>query len=167
MPEIGTLGLMSGDGKRSAGHRPQATAPILDFTFRPLAKGRACGAHPESKAEMPRHARFFHQRHKAHVRRDCQRVLSTSAEHSGCPIGLQSLAAQGPLAFLAWLSDAGTARLTIVDVPKFSRRRLNEILGERDRGGSGRPCRAGAREQIAPPAASAQTEGFDNVNPQG
>ena len=33
MPEIGTLGLMSGDGKRSAGHRPQATAPILDSTL--------------------------------------------------------------------------------------------------------------------------------------
>ena len=32
MPEIGTLGLMSGDGKRGAGHWPQATAPILDFT---------------------------------------------------------------------------------------------------------------------------------------
>ena len=32
MPEIGTFGLMSGDGKRSDGHRPQATAPILDFT---------------------------------------------------------------------------------------------------------------------------------------
>ena len=32
VPEIGTLGLMSGDGKRSAGHRPQATAPILDST---------------------------------------------------------------------------------------------------------------------------------------
>ena len=41
MPEIGTLGLMSGGGKRSAGHRPQATAPILDsttFTGRPLTK---------------------------------------------------------------------------------------------------------------------------------
>jgi hypothetical protein len=34
MPEIGTFGLMSGDGKRSVGHRPQATAPILDSTFR-------------------------------------------------------------------------------------------------------------------------------------
>ena len=32
MPEIGTFGLMSGDGKRSVGHRPQATAPILDST---------------------------------------------------------------------------------------------------------------------------------------
>jgi hypothetical protein len=32
MPEIGTSGLMSGDGKRGAGHRPQATAPILDST---------------------------------------------------------------------------------------------------------------------------------------
>jgi hypothetical protein len=32
MPEIGTSGSMSGDGKRSAGHWPQATAPILDST---------------------------------------------------------------------------------------------------------------------------------------
>ena len=32
MPEIGTSGSMSGDGKRSAGLRPQATAPILDST---------------------------------------------------------------------------------------------------------------------------------------
>ena len=32
MPEIGTSGSMSGDGKRSAGLRPQATAPILNFT---------------------------------------------------------------------------------------------------------------------------------------
>ena len=32
MPEIGTFGLMSGDGKRGVGHRPQATAPILDST---------------------------------------------------------------------------------------------------------------------------------------
>ena len=32
MPEIGSSGLMSGDGKRGVGHRPQATAPILDFT---------------------------------------------------------------------------------------------------------------------------------------
>src|SRR3984957_4953187 len=33
MPEIGLSGLMSGDGKRGVGHRPQATAPILDSTF--------------------------------------------------------------------------------------------------------------------------------------
>jgi hypothetical protein len=32
MPEIGTSGSMSGDGKRSVGHRPQAAAPILDST---------------------------------------------------------------------------------------------------------------------------------------
>jgi hypothetical protein len=37
MPEIGTFGLMSGDGKRSAGRRPQATAPILDSTFSEVA----------------------------------------------------------------------------------------------------------------------------------
>jgi hypothetical protein len=30
MPEIGTSSSMSGDGKRSVGHRPQATAPVLD-----------------------------------------------------------------------------------------------------------------------------------------
>jgi hypothetical protein len=33
MPEIGTSGLMSGDGKRGDGQRPQATAPILDSTW--------------------------------------------------------------------------------------------------------------------------------------
>ena len=36
MPEIGTSGSMSGDGKRSVGHRPQATAPILDSTGTPV-----------------------------------------------------------------------------------------------------------------------------------
>jgi hypothetical protein len=37
MPEIGTSGLMSGDGKRGDGQRPQATAPILDSTIATLA----------------------------------------------------------------------------------------------------------------------------------
>jgi hypothetical protein len=32
MPEIGMSVSMSGDGKRGVGHRPQATAPILDST---------------------------------------------------------------------------------------------------------------------------------------
>jgi hypothetical protein len=32
MPEIGMSVSMSGDGRRSVGHRPQATAPILDST---------------------------------------------------------------------------------------------------------------------------------------
>jgi hypothetical protein len=32
MPEIGTSGSMSGDGKRGDGHWPPATAPILDST---------------------------------------------------------------------------------------------------------------------------------------
>ena len=36
MPEIGTSSSMSGDGKRSAGHWPQATAPILDSTSSPV-----------------------------------------------------------------------------------------------------------------------------------
>jgi hypothetical protein len=33
MPEIGLSGSTSGDGKRSDGPRPQATAPILDSTW--------------------------------------------------------------------------------------------------------------------------------------
>jgi hypothetical protein len=41
MPEIGTSGLTSGDGKRGDGHRPQATAPILDSTWlRENVRGR-------------------------------------------------------------------------------------------------------------------------------
>ncbi len=32
MPEIGTSGLMSGEGKRSDAHKAQATAPLLDST---------------------------------------------------------------------------------------------------------------------------------------
>jgi len=39
MPEIGTFGLMSGDGKRSVGHRSQATAPILDLYEAAVVKG--------------------------------------------------------------------------------------------------------------------------------
>src|SRR6266436_5132026 len=38
MPEIGSSGLMSGDGKRGVGHRPQATAPILDSTVADLGE---------------------------------------------------------------------------------------------------------------------------------
>jgi hypothetical protein len=38
MPEIGMSVSMSGDGKRSAGHRPQATAPILDSTDSAIAR---------------------------------------------------------------------------------------------------------------------------------
>jgi hypothetical protein len=39
MPEIGTSGLMSGDGKRGDGQRPQATAPILDLYEAAVVKG--------------------------------------------------------------------------------------------------------------------------------
>ena len=38
MPEIGTSSSMSGDGKRGVGHRPQATAPILDSTDSEMAE---------------------------------------------------------------------------------------------------------------------------------
>ncbi len=46
MPEIGTSSSMSGDGKRSVGHRPQTTAPVLDFTF---ATKSACRLHVGSE----------------------------------------------------------------------------------------------------------------------
>jgi hypothetical protein len=41
MPEIGTSSSMSGDGKRSVGHRPQATAPVLDSTVADEAETHA------------------------------------------------------------------------------------------------------------------------------
>ena len=44
MPEIGTFGLMSGDGKRGVGHSPQATTPILNSTL--AAVPAACGLVP-------------------------------------------------------------------------------------------------------------------------
>src|SRR5512133_1425089 len=47
MPEIGSSGLMSGDGKRGVGHRPQATAPILDSL--PLRKWSAYMRPPLSR----------------------------------------------------------------------------------------------------------------------
>ena len=43
MPEIGMSASMSGDGKRSVGHRPQATAPILDSTVAGTTVGRRGG----------------------------------------------------------------------------------------------------------------------------
>jgi hypothetical protein len=39
MPEIGMSVSMSGDGKRGVGHRPQATAPILDLYEDAVVKG--------------------------------------------------------------------------------------------------------------------------------
>ena len=39
MLEIGTSGLMSGDGKRGDGQRAQATAPILDLYEDAAVKG--------------------------------------------------------------------------------------------------------------------------------
>jgi len=43
MPEIGTSSSMSGDGKRSVGHRPQTTAPVLDSTTPSAAGIRPAG----------------------------------------------------------------------------------------------------------------------------
>jgi hypothetical protein len=53
MPEIGTSSSMSGDGKRGVGHRPQATAPILDSTVSTVRGGAALG--PESRVNRTYH----------------------------------------------------------------------------------------------------------------
>ena len=50
MPEIGTSGSMSGDGKRGAGRWPQATAPILDSTQADIRVG-AMNFCAEAKAD--------------------------------------------------------------------------------------------------------------------
>src|SRR5450432_3689295 len=55
MPEIGSSGLMSGDGKRGVGHRPQATAPILDSTkgdIKPRAQLRPVLIFPYPPADL-------------------------------------------------------------------------------------------------------------------
>ena len=73
MPEIGTSGLMSGDGKRGDGQRPQATAPILDlyeggavkgYLFRwclailiALGYGFGCAVKPRSREAVRRRRR--------------------------------------------------------------------------------------------------------------
>jgi hypothetical protein len=54
MPEIGTSGSMSGDGKRSVGHRPQATAPILDSTGPAVRRSAAMRLLSEEKQSLTR-----------------------------------------------------------------------------------------------------------------
>jgi len=73
VPEIGTLGLMSGDGKRSVGLWPQATAPILDSTRVPLTERPRLGPplgvereqQPFAAAEKLRAAHLFADKQKA------------------------------------------------------------------------------------------------------
>ena len=50
MPEIGTPGLTSGDGKRGVGHWPQATAPILDSTPQQISDAKYANWHFHSGA---------------------------------------------------------------------------------------------------------------------
>src|SRR5215813_10780025 len=47
MPKIGTSGSMSEDGKRGAGHRSQATAPVLDSTDGAMDRWAKGGRVPE------------------------------------------------------------------------------------------------------------------------
>src|SRR5882672_5886690 len=58
MPEIGTSSSMSGDRKRGVGHRPQATAPILDSTtadspINPASRPRILPPLPTSRFRPP------------------------------------------------------------------------------------------------------------------
>ena len=57
MPEIGTFGLMSGDGKRGVGHRPQATAPILDSTIAEVVGSKGERHKPSYRSLTPLNAR--------------------------------------------------------------------------------------------------------------
>jgi len=66
MPEIGTSGSMSGDGKRSVGHRPQATAPILDSTdsdVSSIRRGRKPSGDKLPFPSMERHGRICPMRY--------------------------------------------------------------------------------------------------------
>ena len=75
MPEIGTSGSMSGDGKRGDGHWPQATAPILDSTEATrAARGESA---PASKADLPVRARH-------RILYEMRQVFRVSATHL-CP----------------------------------------------------------------------------------
>ena len=58
MPEIGTSGSLSGDGKRSVGHRPQATALILDSTRSKIRKLRVSG----QTSDVPKEKRTYKKR---------------------------------------------------------------------------------------------------------
>jgi len=53
MPEIGSSGLMSGDGKRGVGHRPQATAPILDSTEPDIGHSSEAGSQSALDGAVP------------------------------------------------------------------------------------------------------------------
>jgi hypothetical protein len=62
MPEIGMSVSMSGDGKRSVGHRPQATAPILDSTAdRPevLGSKEKTWLNPDRQLDLPARRHLF------------------------------------------------------------------------------------------------------------
>ena len=91
MPEIGTLGLMSGDGKRSAGHRPQATAPILNSTG--AADFLRCSDSVRDGGST-----------------DVPGVVARTEDHP------QLTLAKCPVATLARTSGCRTARLTLVGV---------------------------------------------------
>ena len=62
MPEIGTSGSMSGDGKRSDGQMAQATAPILDFTIARLHRHVRSDVGFGAKADISAFTRVFDAR---------------------------------------------------------------------------------------------------------
>src|SRR5262249_12307185 len=66
MPEIGTSGSMSEDGKRSVGHMPQATVPILDSSRARADLGRI--EHPARSVGYVLRCGIFEMQHECHLR---------------------------------------------------------------------------------------------------
>ena len=77
MPEIGTPGLMSGDGKRGVGHRPQATAPILDSTTTDLER-EASGMAIRIRARLSATS-WADEQHRSQLR--AERLRGLQADH--------------------------------------------------------------------------------------
>ena len=86
MPETGTSGSMSGDGKRGVGHRPQVTAPILDFT----------------ETQLQRRPRF--DRDRAESRHEADIARRPSLTHLGSGVCVAALVTMLILTLMAFLN---------------------------------------------------------------
>jgi putative tryptophan/tyrosine transport system substrate-binding protein len=115
MPEIGSSGLMSGDGKRGVGHRPQATAPILDSTRAVISESGLlwCTSASSDVVGCPLHAgtRFMRRRDFITIV-GCAAAWPFSAQaQPAMPVigylGAGSLVAPYVVAFRQGLKEAG------------------------------------------------------------
>src|SRR5215468_9368470 len=75
MPEIGTSASMSEDGKRGAGHRSQATAPVLDSTEGAMDRWAKGGRVPEGDLHCVTTSRLTANRSSIAVGRVGQRMV--------------------------------------------------------------------------------------------